>query len=143
MVLPGRAPPDTSSPLSTDSMLLLFLLVHQHSHGENPFRNALCLFSDERENRGTASFQVNLEKLYSALCRYHTSSYTCNRFCVYHTCFVNTQNLQKNLWMPFSLTPALCHIAWILYMNSQKFGYSQNILLYLQYMDHEHICVFL
>ena len=73
MVLPRRAPPTEPSPLPTHSLLLLLLLAHQHSHGTNPFRDAICSFSDERSAKAEPSFCISLEKLYTAVCRWDFS----------------------------------------------------------------------
>ena len=69
MVMPRRAPPTGPSPLPTHSLLLLLLLAHQHSHGTNPFRDAICSFSDERSDKTEPSFCISLEKLYTAVCK--------------------------------------------------------------------------
>ena len=70
LVLPQRSIIDNTSPLGLSSLLLILILVHQHSREHNPYRDALAQFCDEKENKEGSSFQTNLEKLYLTLCGY-------------------------------------------------------------------------
>jgi hypothetical protein len=61
-----------TTPLAHLSLLLLLVVIHQNAKGYNPFRDALSSFKDEMEHGSKVepgSFNINLEKLYLALCR--------------------------------------------------------------------------
>ncbi len=69
LVLPQRSIIDPSSSLALSSLLYLLVIVHQHSKGNNPFREALNSFCDNDEQKEDASFQLNLANLYQTICK--------------------------------------------------------------------------
>jgi len=57
------------SPLAKQSLLLLLVLSHQQTQGDNFFRSALFSFSDDHGDKTPSSFSLSLEKLYLSLCQ--------------------------------------------------------------------------
>ncbi|XP_011408743.1 PREDICTED: dymeclin-like, partial [Amphimedon queenslandica] len=69
LVLPQHDILENTSPLALSSLLFLLILVHQHSRGHNPYREALSLICDENESKDKASFQLNFNQLHEAICK--------------------------------------------------------------------------